>query len=361
MITKENYEAYLLDRLEGNLSEEEEQRLNDFLSEHPELNDLDVMDEHTKLFPLEEDSFDKERVIFDEINAKNYHYFFIAYIENQLTENQKKEVELFIENHSEFSTVFRQYNATKLKASPVVFEEKNALLNKTTPIYHMNSGVLFRIAAVVVLFFFGYVAIEHTGLIQKNTPVLVQKYVQEKKDLVPVYYHFEEMSDSSALEMRDFNNQRNHKFVSEEKSVHHDEIRPLKKDEHLQFVQQMKEVPQEERHLPLLFQEAKLPIRENTIELNSMDFALIYPVTKQVGQKPAKHTESEVKEAKTYILEQLGDRVKNPKNMLALVTKEVVEFVDRSDVSSTEREGRNIKKYTFGNLSVERVLAKKEN
>lgn len=70
MITKDNYEAYFLDAIEGNLSMDELRDLNKFLAENPELRkELEAYDKDFVLIP--------ENISFSEKNSLKHRYLFL--------------------------------------------------------------------------------------------------------------------------------------------------------------------------------------------------------------------------------------------------------------------------------------------
>lgn len=70
MITKDNYEAYFLDAIEGNLSMDELRDLNKFLTENPELRkELEAYDKDFILIP--------ENISFSEKNSLKHKYLFL--------------------------------------------------------------------------------------------------------------------------------------------------------------------------------------------------------------------------------------------------------------------------------------------
>ncbi|MBP1630419.1 MAG: hypothetical protein H6Q15_1312 [Bacteroidetes bacterium] len=70
MITKDNYEAYFLDAIEGNLSMDELRDLNKFLAENPELRkELEAYDKDFILIP--------ENISFSEKNSLKHKYLFL--------------------------------------------------------------------------------------------------------------------------------------------------------------------------------------------------------------------------------------------------------------------------------------------
>ena len=127
-VTKENYEAYLLDLWEGNLSKEEEVVLNDFLAQHPELDSDDALalqDDVSMTKP--EEKFDKTGVLYDSVNQQNALYFFVAYFEGDLSNDDKKEVEQFVRDHPSYSNKFKQFGKVHLPPEKIRYPYKREL------------------------------------------------------------------------------------------------------------------------------------------------------------------------------------------------------------------------------------------
>ncbi|RFC55310.1 hypothetical protein [Brumimicrobium aurantiacum] len=154
-INLENYEAYLLDLWEGNLSKQEEAMLNDFLDLHPELKEEADLGLYSDIkFEEEAIDFDKEAIKFESINIKNYKYFFVAYFENDLTDNEKQGVLNFLNQHPQLQKEFKSFQLTKLPNEEVLFPNKEKLLlGKTQVISIQNRRWIFTaIAACIALF-----------------------------------------------------------------------------------------------------------------------------------------------------------------------------------------------------------------
>lgn len=157
MITKDNYEAYLLDLYEGTLSAQDKVALYDFLEENPELSVAIEEENLLQLYPEPTKEFDKNKLLFDAITKKNYSHFFIAYVENQLSIEEKNAVEKFVHENPELTTEFNQFKATVLKAPSITFNNKQALLfEEKTAVLPLFAKYTMRIAAVFILSFLAY-------------------------------------------------------------------------------------------------------------------------------------------------------------------------------------------------------------
>lgn len=204
-ITKENYEAYLLDLWEGNLSAEEERMLNDFLAAHPELNDdeaLFLQDDVSLTMP--DDDFDKSSITFDTINENNATYFFIAYHEGDLSTEEQLEVETFVKANPAYQTQFDQFKRAKLPIETISFPNKGALLaGKTTTggriISLQQRNWIIGIAAASIAAF--------TWVISPNPNTVDARYAQEQQqlqrienyDVNPINFNTENVEDQNPL------------------------------------------------------------------------------------------------------------------------------------------------------------------
>ncbi len=154
-ITTYNYEAFYLDYLEGNLSDEGKQMLFNFLNQHPDLKaELDADDDLLE-FKLLTDSKsflkynEKENLKHCEesiICLKNVDDYIIADIEHQISDDKKQELHQFVKQHQLQQTVFT-YQLTKLRPNlDEVYPNKSELKHQAKVI-----PLLMRITAVAAL------------------------------------------------------------------------------------------------------------------------------------------------------------------------------------------------------------------
>lgn len=146
IINKNNYEAYMLDYIEQNLSPEMVAELMLFLEAHPELkNELDMLIEPTEA-PLTTFNFKEEL----KINAQEN--LLIASAEGITTEEEEKELSALLADNVSLQADYVLFKKTKLIAPTIVFEHKDDLKKKETkviPLWLWASS-----AAAVLLFFF---------------------------------------------------------------------------------------------------------------------------------------------------------------------------------------------------------------
>lgn len=158
-INKDNYEAFYLDYLEGNLNELESVSLFNYLDANPELKaelEDDVLEytlvpDTAHLNSFEKDDLKNFDCLLGEICLNNVNDFIIADLENTISEDKKKELDEFIAKH-QLEKEKAYFFATKLKPNnSEVYKHKNELKKKgkIIPLFIKIASV----AAVGLMFF----------------------------------------------------------------------------------------------------------------------------------------------------------------------------------------------------------------
>ena len=149
-----NYEAYLLDFSEGNLTHELQMELELFLIQHPE---IDINLSELSLIALDDEAItysnksSLKKTEGDLISETQ----FIAYIENQLPENEKIELEKSCSVNPSLSKELALFKKTIAVAdSSIIYENKNELKRKPKVIW-FDFSVIRYAAAACVLFLIG--------------------------------------------------------------------------------------------------------------------------------------------------------------------------------------------------------------
>ncbi len=154
-VNRENYEIFFLDYYEGTLSRSKVEELMSFLEINPDLKEEFDMFELVGLdedidnlgFPNKESLKKKEIESFGGINQGNYIEQFIACHEGDLDENQKDELQGFLELNADLKEEFNLFSKSKLEPDmSVVFLSKNTLKHKSTISF---SPVFMRYAASI--------------------------------------------------------------------------------------------------------------------------------------------------------------------------------------------------------------------
>ncbi len=156
-ITVHNYEAYLLDSVEGNLSGELQLELDVFLIQHPELY-IDLADFSLVTFDPQKNNYTGKTQLTktetDLVSSDQY----ICYIENQLTESEKAHVEKSCALNPKAAAELELYKHTIVPVdASVIFKNKQTLKRKPKVIWFNFQATRFAAAASVALILLLYV------------------------------------------------------------------------------------------------------------------------------------------------------------------------------------------------------------
>ena len=200
-INRENYEAWLLDMMEGELSPEQEEEVRQFLAGNPDLETGTHLLDMTLIppeisFPLKEDV--KKGGCSCEINKGNYEQFCIARIEGDLSASAEKALDDFLSDNPECARTARLYGMVILRPDRSVHFPDKHMLKKTGPATGKLQGfsrrrVVYRslsVAASVVLllsasvFIWNYSRIDQTVTTHADTEVSSATETDQAPDAV---------------------------------------------------------------------------------------------------------------------------------------------------------------------------------
>lgn len=150
-ITRDNYEVFFLDYLEGNLQEPDMDQFLDFLEQNTDLKDelrsferISLPDE-TTVMPGKENLY---KTIEEGKEAAGNK--FVAFLEGDLDEAERKRFESHLAEHPEQQKEYALFEKTRLKPDPAIhFANKRKLYKKPASVVAMNWAA--RAAAVLVL------------------------------------------------------------------------------------------------------------------------------------------------------------------------------------------------------------------
>ena len=181
-IDMHNYESYLLDYQDGKLSQDEIERLRDFVLSQGM--DWDALSEELPQLEAPEMHFDgKEALLQSEIaplgpvNKNNYESYFVAYHEGLLGEEEQRQVLCFIRINDSLSDDFKLFGLSWLKPDTnEVFQGKESLKkeSRVIPLFRKVAAVA---AAMVLLF---------VAFWRRNESLPVQEMVAELKPIEAV-------------------------------------------------------------------------------------------------------------------------------------------------------------------------------
>jgi len=154
-INRNNYEEFFLLSIDGELNSQDEQALNNFLQANTDLQEELNMLLDAKLIADETLIFDKSSLYKNEttaINTTNYEEKFLLYVDNELHENTKQEVETFVLQNPTLQANFTALKNTVLPTEQIVCPDKESLYKKQEkPVVFMWVKRL-SVAAAILLF-----------------------------------------------------------------------------------------------------------------------------------------------------------------------------------------------------------------
>lgn len=162
-ITKHNYEKYIIDYLEGNLSQQLETKFSDFLSQNPDIKAEIYEFSSVSLSPaennLENKFLLKKSALSEHFQGNYFEELCIADIEGDITEAQKTDLQKILIEYPEKLSEYKDLKKTIYKSDKtIVFNNKEQLKKKT---YYIGAAVnrkkvlytISAIAASIVIFF----------------------------------------------------------------------------------------------------------------------------------------------------------------------------------------------------------------
>lgn len=166
-INIKNYEQYVVDFIEGNLTPHMESLFNGFLQEHPEiaeeiadLNDIGLPGDNI-IFNNKKDLKKPPVKEVGGISEENYENYFVAYNEGDLNLDEKQKVSKFLKSNSSLSEEFNIHQRIKLEVDPkIIFAHKDKLRKKTKISYYRYASVA---AALLILIGWSYTRLSTTN------------------------------------------------------------------------------------------------------------------------------------------------------------------------------------------------------
>ncbi|MEP6512282.1 MAG: hypothetical protein ABJA79_00340 [Parafilimonas sp.] len=178
MITRNNYEEYFLLYTDDELNAQQRSEVELFAAENTDLAQELKLLQQLRAVPDEEIIFDDKASLFksdvlDDI-ALNYEEYFLLFIDNELTEAQKSEVEKFVLHHPQYQETFTLLKQTVLPREQIEFTNKETLYKYTETVKRIVPFNFMRIAAAAafigagILFWWLLNAPAHPLQIAKN-------------------------------------------------------------------------------------------------------------------------------------------------------------------------------------------------
>ncbi|MBK9284408.1 MAG: hypothetical protein IPM51_08810 [Sphingobacteriaceae bacterium] len=141
-ISLDNYEAFLLDYFEGNLSEDTIHELKTFILLHPELN-IDLTNLDLPVLEKEENEIESKTDLLKTVNQYQEEKV-LTYLEGLMSKQEKLQFENELNNNPELQALLNLYSNTILKQDfSEVFEGKETLLEKSDRVLLANPALNF--------------------------------------------------------------------------------------------------------------------------------------------------------------------------------------------------------------------------
>lgn len=160
-INSQNYEAYLLDMIEGRLTADEKRLLKAFIDSHPECGLWEDDEEQLPVLQAKPMTMPgKDRLKVDEpaetagIDAASFDQYAIAFHEGLLGKADQLALKQFIALNPAYAATFAQYGKVYLKPdTSIIFPDKEALIQHRTVAPFAVFARNLSIAASIILLF----------------------------------------------------------------------------------------------------------------------------------------------------------------------------------------------------------------
>jgi hypothetical protein len=229
-ITIDNFENFAIAFYEDDLSPREQEQLQNFIKDHPALEADFQMISALKLstddvaFQMKEQLHQFASTTNEPITKENYQDFLIAFYEDDLSINRRKELEAFIDRKTDYQQESQIFSQLKLQADlNQVFVNKSQLKRRAI-VFGQNAKWGSSIAASIILLFAFYFILSPTN---KTYNVNSTKRIAWQQNMIiPSIHHSKQTQDNTAIEMLVIENteiitkqQRNHIVVNRVESI----------------------------------------------------------------------------------------------------------------------------------------------
>ena len=154
-INRNNYEELYLLYVDGELSAQERQAVEQFMEENPDTAQELIMLQQTKLdtTPIAFKNKDSlYRSVSNELSLQNFEERLLMYVDDELNDAEKKDTELFVLQHPQLQEAFTLLKQTKLRPETIVFPAKVSLYRKEEKPVVYFSWTRLAIAAAMIGF-----------------------------------------------------------------------------------------------------------------------------------------------------------------------------------------------------------------
>lgn len=182
VITRDNYEAYFVMYIDDELSAADRKAVENFVQQHPDLEEELVMLQQSVLRADEHIVFEQKEILFKNsttpilVNEHNYEQYFVLYGDDELTNEEKDRIEQFVYHHPQYQAEFELIQQVKLVPdNTLTFPDKTYLYRTEEDDSRIAAFPWWRLtAAAIALLVIGslawYISV-HTG--QPDVAIIV--------------------------------------------------------------------------------------------------------------------------------------------------------------------------------------------
>jgi hypothetical protein len=177
-IDRSNYEVWLIDWLDGNLSDIQVEHLHHFLSENPDLKEEFDELSFFNLKPVEKSFPHKKRLqkTIANLSGSQFEYLSVAYLENDLSADQQTELKESIELDPEKKMSFELIQKIRLSPVALPYKHKRQLIRRTVAQNVIRLSLIgLSAAAIITLVIITYIS--KPGALQVNFEKTAQTIV----------------------------------------------------------------------------------------------------------------------------------------------------------------------------------------
>jgi hypothetical protein len=176
-INRSNYEIWLIDLLDGNLSDEQAERVRLFLAHNPDLNE-EFSDVSAFSLPNQPEAFHNKKILKKspgEISQSQFEYLCVAFLENDITEESRRELIDITVDDEERKKTFDVIQKAKLVPPTVKYQFGSDLI-KVSPsrkivqlaIYSLSVAAIAAFIFLISNMFPGFISSKNNSLFQNT-------------------------------------------------------------------------------------------------------------------------------------------------------------------------------------------------
>jgi hypothetical protein len=156
VITRDNYEVFFVMYVDDELNGAEHEAVEQFIQQNPDLEEELVMLQQSVLRPDDTIVFEQKENLFrhatgDTINEENCEEYFVLYGDDELTNEEKDKVELFVYKHPQYQADFELIQQVKLVPdNTLTFPDKTYLYRSEEEDARVIAFPWWRFAAAAV-------------------------------------------------------------------------------------------------------------------------------------------------------------------------------------------------------------------